>query len=81
MQKSAEGNGGRMDWAMYMRSSWKSPWRCPQVAAAGFRGHEVRVVGVVGDGGDAIFILLDGYDTMGIGYMALWGFRAKSRTG
>ena len=53
MQKSAEGNGGRMDWAMYMRSSWKSPWRCPQVAAAGFRGHEVRVVGVVGEGGDA----------------------------
>ena len=25
--------------------------------------------------------LLDGYDTMGIGYMALWGFRAKSGTG
>lgn len=41
-----------MDWAMYMRRSWKSPWRCPQVAAAGFRGHEVRVVGVVGEGGD-----------------------------
>ena len=35
-----------------MRRSWKSPWRCPQVAAAGFRGHEVRVVGVVGEGGD-----------------------------
>ena len=33
------------------------------------------------DEGDAIFILLDGYDTMGIGYMALWGFRAKCGTG
>ena len=29
----------------------------------------------------AIHILLDGYDTMGIGYMALWGFRAKCGTG
>ena len=56
MQRSAEGNGGRMDWAMYivyMRWSWKSPWRWSQVAAAGFRGHEERVVGVVGDVGDA----------------------------
>ena len=34
-----------------MRRSWKSPWRCSRVAAAGFRGHEERVVGVVGDGG------------------------------
>ena len=25
----------------------------------------------------AMYILLDGYDTMGIGYIALWGFRAK----
>ena len=57
MQRSAEGNEGRMDWAIYvyymiyMRRSWKSPWRCPQVAAASFRGHEERVVGVVEDGG------------------------------
>ena len=29
----------------------------------------------------AIHILLDGYDTMGKGYMALWGFRAKCGTG
>ena len=42
-----------------MRRSWKSPWRCPQVAAADFGGHEeravgvVRVGGVVEDGGDA----------------------------
>ena len=29
------------------------------------------------DEGAAMYILLDGYDTMGIGYIALWGFRAK----
>ena len=29
----------------------------------------------------AIHISLDGYDAMGIGYMALWGFRAKCGTG
>ena len=28
--------------------------------------------------GAAIYILLDGYDTMGIDYMALWGFGEKS---
>ena len=39
------------------------------------------VEGAEEDEGDAIFILLDGYHTMGIGYMALWGFRAKCRTG
>ena len=33
------------------------------------------------DEGAAIYILLDGYDTMGIGYIALWGFGAKSGTG
>ena len=31
--------------------------------------------------GAAMYILLDGYDTMGIGYIALWGFGAKSGTG
>ena len=39
------------------------------------------VEGAEEDEGDAIFILLDGYDTMGIGYMALWGFGAKCRGG
>ena len=29
------------------------------------------------DEGAAMYILLDGYDTMGIGYIALWGFGAK----
>ena len=33
------------------------------------------------DEGAAISILLDVYDTMGIGYVALWGFGAKSGTG
>ena len=33
------------------------------------------------DEGAAMYILLDGYDTMGIGYIALWGFGAKSGTG
>ena len=45
--------------------------------AMGAEGAE----GAEEDEGDAIFILLDGYDTMGIGYMALWGFRAKCGTG
>ena len=27
----------------------------------------------------AMYILLDGRDTMGTGYMALWGFRAKCK--
>ena len=46
-----------------------------------------RVEGAMGaegaeeDEGAAIYILLDGYDTMGIGYIALWGFGAKSGTG
>ena len=29
------------------------------------------------DEGAAMYILLDGYDTIGIGYIALWGFGAK----
>ena len=29
------------------------------------------------DEGAAMYILLDGYDTMGIGYIALWSFGAK----
>ena len=40
--------------------------------------------GALGAGEDeeaAIHISLDGYDTMGIGFMALWGFRAKCGTG
>ena len=33
------------------------------------------------DEGAAIYIVLDGWDTMGIGYIALWGFGAKSGSG
>ena len=49
------------------------------IGAEGAEGAEWAegVEGAEEDEGDAIFILLDGYDTMGIGYMALWGFRAK----
>ena len=35
----------------------------------------------LGDEGAAIYILLDGYDTMRIGYVALWGFGAKYVSG
>ena len=30
---------------------------------------------------EPLYILLDGYDTIGIGYIALWGFGAKCRSG
>ena len=33
------------------------------------------------DEGAAIYILLDGFDTIGIGYIALWGLGAKCGTG
>ena len=42
----------------------------------GAEGAE-RVEGAEEEKGAAIYMLLDGYDTMGIGYMALWGFGAK----
>ena len=52
-------------------------WLCGTLLCPWAEGVE----GAEEDEGDAIFILLDGYDTMGIGYMALWGFRAKCGTG
>ena len=56
-------------------------WALGAEGAMGAEGAE-GVEGAEEDEGDAIFILLDGYDdTMGIGYMALWGFRAKCLTG
>ena len=45
--------------------------------ALGAEGAE----GAEEDEGAAMYILLDGYDTIGIGYIALWGFGAKSGTG
>ena len=58
-------------------------WALGAEGAMGAEGAEGAegVEGAEEDEGDAIFMLLDGYDTMGIGYKALWGFRAKSRTG
>ena len=58
-------------------------WALGAEGAMGAEGAEGAegVEGAEEDEGDAIFILLDGYDTMGIGYMALWGFRAKCRSG
>ena len=58
-------------------------WALGAEGAMGAEGAEWAegVEGAEEDEGDAIFILLDGYDdTMGI-YMALWGFRAKCGTG
>ena len=37
------------------------------------------VIGAEEDRGAAIYLMLDGQDTTGIGYMALWGFAAKCR--
>ena len=43
------------------------------IGAEGAMGAE----GAEEDEGAAIYILLDGYDTMEIGYIALWDFGAK----
>ena len=48
--------------------------------AEGAMGSE-GVIGGEEDKGAAIYLMLDGQDTTGIGYMALWGFRAKCRSG
>ena len=45
----------------------EADWALGAEGAMGAEGAE----GAEEDEGDAIFILLDGYDTMGIGYMAL----------
>ena len=38
-------------------------------------------MGAQGAEGAAIYLMLDGQDTTGIGYMALWGFGAKCLSG
>ena len=48
--------------------------------AEGAIGSE-GVIGAEEDKGAAIYLMLDGQDTTGIGYMALWGFGAKCWTG
>ena len=51
--------------------------------AEGFEGAigADLAIGAEEDEEAALHISLDGYDTMGIGYIALWGFGAKSGTG
>ena len=39
------------------------------------------VMGAEEDRGAAIYLMLDGQDTTGIGYMALWGLGAKCLSG
>ena len=39
------------------------------------------VMGAEEDKGAAIYLMLDGQNTTGIGYMALWGFAAKCVSG
>ena len=48
------------------------------MGAEGAMGAE-GVEGAEEDERAAIYILLDGRDTMGTGYMALWGFGANCR--
>ena len=58
-------------------------WALGAEGAMGAEGAEGAegVEGAEEDEGDAIFMLLDGYDTMGIGYVAVWGFGAKCLSG
>ena len=51
-------------------------WAMGAEGAEGAMGSE-GVIGAEEDEEAAIHISLDGYDTMGIGYIALWGFGAK----
>ena len=55
-------------------------WAMGAEGAEGAMGSE-GVMGAEEDKGAAIYLMLDGLDTMGIGYIALWGFGAKSGTG
>ena len=55
-------------------------WAMGAEGAEGAMGSE-GVMGAEEDKGAAIYLMLDGKDTTGIGYMALWGFGAKCRTG
>ena len=50
------------------------------MGAEGAMGSE-GVMGAEEDKGAAIYLMLDGKDTTGIGYMALWGLGAKCWSG
>ena len=53
-------------------------WAMGAEGAEGAMGSE-GVIGAEEDRGAAIYLMLDGEDTTGIGYMFLWGFAAKCR--
>ena len=55
----------------------RADWAMGAEEAMGSEG----VMGAEEDKGAAIYFMLDGQDTTGIGYMALWGFRAKCLSG
>ena len=55
-------------------------WAMGAEGTEGAMGSE-GVMGAEEDEEAAIHISLDGYDTLGIGYMALWGFGAKRWSG
>ena len=55
-------------------------WAMGAEGAEGASGSE-GVMGAEEDKGDAIYLMLDGQDTTGRGYMALWGFGAKCWSG
>ena len=64
----------------------EADWALGAEGAMGAEGAEGAewaegVEGAEEDEWAAIYILLDGYDIMGIGYMALRGFGAKCRSG
>ena len=53
-------------------------WAMGAEGAEGAMGSE-GVMGAEEDKGTDIYLMLDGQDSTGIGYMALWGFAAKCR--
>ena len=55
-------------------------WAMGAEGAEGAMGSE-GVMRAEEDKGAAIYLILDGYDTTGKGYMALWGFGAKCLSG
>ena len=55
-------------------------WAMGAEGAEGAMGSE-GVMGAEEDRGAALYLMLDGQDTTGIGYMALWGFAAKCVSG
>ena len=55
-------------------------WAMGAEGAEGAMGSE-GVMRAEEDRGAAIYSMLDGYDTTGIGYMAVWGFGAKCWSG